>query len=128
MAVMVMTKDSGIPIIAGDCCISIKSFTKGKFEIVCTSMATLKHVMSFLSDASMARVKFNVAPYLIFEGISGHWLSALMMLILGCDVYIPNVKAVQGMSAMRIVQSKDWTSEDELFLSLNKKFMEINRL
>ena len=35
-AVMVMTKDSDIPIIAGDCCISIKSFTKGKFEIVCT--------------------------------------------------------------------------------------------
>jgi hypothetical protein len=33
-AVMVMTKDSDIPIIAGDNCISIKTCTKGKFEIV----------------------------------------------------------------------------------------------
>jgi hypothetical protein len=46
-----------------------------------------------------------------------------MMLMLGCDVYIPGIKAVQEMSAMRIVQSTDWMSKDESLLSLNK-FME----
>lgn len=50
--VMVMRKDSYIPIIAGDCCISIKSFTKGKFEIVSISEATLKHALSYLPEAS----------------------------------------------------------------------------
>jgi hypothetical protein len=123
-AVMVMTKDLDILIIAGDCWISIKNFTKGKFEILCTSKPTLKHsTMSFLPDASMARVKFNAAPSPIFEGISDHWLCALMMLMLGCNVYSPGMKAVQGMSALRMVQSIDWTSKDELFLSLSHKFM-----
>jgi hypothetical protein len=66
MAVMVMTEVLDIPVIAGDCCISIKSFTKGEFEIVCTSKAT----------------------YPIFEGISDHWSRTLMMLMLGCDAHI----------------------------------------
>ncbi len=38
-------------------------------------------------------------------------------------IYIPGTKAVQGISAMRTVQSIDWTSEDDLFLSLNHKFI-----
>jgi hypothetical protein len=87
-AVMVMTKDSDIPIIAGDCCIFSKSFMKGKFEIVSTYKATLRHATSFMPDASMARVKFNATPNHIFKGISDHWLCALMMLMLVGDVYV----------------------------------------
>ncbi len=105
-----------------------KSFTKGKFEIVSTSEATLKHAISFLLDALMARVKFNATPNSTFEGISDHWLHALVMLMLGCDVYILCMKAVWGKSAMRNVQSEDRTSKDELFISLHQKFMEANRL
>ena len=42
-AVMAMTRDSDIPIVAGDCCISIKNFTKGNYDIVSTSEATLRN-------------------------------------------------------------------------------------
>jgi hypothetical protein len=68
--------------------------------------------MSFLPDALMARVKFNAAPNPIFKGITDHQLHALMTLMLGCDVYIPGIKAFHGKSAMRIVQSEDRMSKD----------------
>ena len=99
-AIMVMTKDSDIPIIAGDCCISIKSFTKGKFEIVCTSEATLNHALSYLSEASKEKVQFKAAVNPVFEGICYVRLRALIMLMLGCDVFIPGMKAVNSLTAM----------------------------
>lgn len=127
-AVMVMTKDSDIPIIAGDCCISIKSFTKGKFEIVCTSQATLNHALSHLSEASKEKVQFKAAVNPVFEGICNVRLRALIMLMLGCDVFIPGMKAVKGVSAMRIASSEDRACEDTLFASLHKQFMDKNNL
>ncbi|KAL3771525.1 hypothetical protein ACHAWU_003700 [Discostella pseudostelligera] len=127
-AVMVMTKDSDIPIIAGDDCISIKSFTKGKYEIVSTSESTLKHAMSYLPEASKQRVQFNAAANPVFDGVSNVRLRALIMLVLGCDVYIPGMKAVKGMSALRFVHSEKRACEDELFASLHQKFMEANKL
>jgi hypothetical protein len=66
-AVMVMTKDSDIPIIMGDCCISIKCFSKGKFEIICTSKVTLNHALSYLSDPSKKKVQFKAAVNPMFE-------------------------------------------------------------
>ena len=127
-AVMVMTKDSDIPIIAGDCCISIKSFTKGKFEIVCTSEATLNHALSYLSEASKEKVQFKAAVNPVFEGICYIRLRALIMLMLGCDVFIPGMKAFKGVSAIRIALSEDRACEDTLFASLHKQFMDNNNL
>jgi hypothetical protein len=128
-AVMVMTKDSDIPIITGDCCISIKSFTKGKFEIVCTSVATLNHALSFLPDASKEKVQFKEAENPVFEGIYNVRLRALIMVMLGCDVFIPGMKAIKGAgSAMRIAMSEDRTNEDTMFASLHKQFMDNNKL
>jgi hypothetical protein len=42
------------------------------------------------------------------------------MLMLGCDVFIPGMKAVKGVSAMRIASSEDRACEDTLFASLHK--------
>jgi hypothetical protein len=115
ITVMVMTKDSDIPIIAGDNCISIISFMKSKFESVCTSEAILKHAMSYLPDLSKEKVQFKPAVSLLFEGISNVHLFAPIMLMLGCDVYIPGMKAVKGMSTMKTALSEWRTCEDESY-------------
>ncbi len=85
---MVLTKDSDIPIIAGDNFILIKSFTKGKFEIVSTSEKTLRHALSYLPETSKEKAQFKAAVNPVFEGICNARLCALIMLMLGCDVFI----------------------------------------
>jgi hypothetical protein len=43
-----MTKDTDIPILAGDCCMVINEFTKNKYQTISTSESTLKFAMSLL--------------------------------------------------------------------------------
>ena len=48
--------------------------------------------------------------------------------MLGCDVFIPGMKAFKGVSAIRIALSEDRACEDTLFASLHKQFMDNNNL
>jgi hypothetical protein len=95
---------------------------------VCTSKDTLKNELLYLPEAVKEKAQFDAVANPVFERISNAWLCALIMAILGCDVYIPGMKAVRGKSAMRIVLSEDRTCEDRLFASLEKQFMERNNL
>jgi hypothetical protein len=91
-AMMSMTTDTDIPIIAGDCCMLKSGFTKNRYAISCTSASTLKKVMKFLPSESKAT--FSPAEFPFFEGIMHHRLCALIMLILGCDVNKCGMKGV----------------------------------
>jgi hypothetical protein len=66
------------------------------------------------------KAQFKAAGNLVLEGISNAWLHSLIMLMLGCDMYIPGMKAVRGKSAMRIASSEDRTCEDTLFAPLER--------
>ena len=80
-AIMAMTKDTDIPILAGDCGMVLNEFTKNKYQIVGTSELTLKSAMSMLPPKSGAQFKPAMKP--IFDGIQCPRLRALMMVILG---------------------------------------------
>jgi hypothetical protein len=111
-AMMSMTTDTDIPIIAGDCCMSISGFTKNRYTITCVSAATLKNAMSFLPGESKAT--FSPAEFPFFEGVMHHRLRALIMLILGCDVYKCGMKGVGAkkladfMEKIRMSQRIQW--------------------
>ena len=66
-AVMVMSRDCDIPILSGDCCIAIKGFTKGQYELVSTSESTLKNAMTYLATKSKA--KFVPAKHPFFDSV-----------------------------------------------------------
>jgi hypothetical protein len=74
-AVMAMTTDSDIPIICGDCCIAIKSFTKGAFTVVSVSERTLRQAMKHIATDSKA--KFVQAENPVFDGVKNHRLRAM---------------------------------------------------
>ncbi len=76
---------------------------------MCTSEDTLKNALSYLPEVSKEKIQFNVVENPMFEGIYNARLRALIMVMLGCNVYILGMKAVSGKSEMRIVLSKDWT-------------------
>jgi len=59
---MALTRDSDMPIIAGD---------------------------GFLAEESKDKVQFVDAKCPIFEGVKSRQLRALMMVAMGCDVYKP---------------------------------------
>ena len=82
--------DTDIPLLSGDCCVSIEGFSHKNVQIVCTSKANLEKVLKFIPDGSNAKMVDAENP--IFQGISDHWLRALMMVILGCDVYTSGLK------------------------------------
>ena len=125
-AVMAMTRDSDIPIIAGDCCICIKSFTKGNFEIVSTSEATLRKAMTYLGKDSAAQ--FTVASNPLFDGVANPRMRALMMIILGCDVY-PGIKQVGGQTLRKMKQQSEQESTgDQLFYDLRDLFITSSKL
>ena len=79
------------------------------------------------SQKSKKRAQFKPAANPVFKGMCNVWLHALIMSLLGCcNVFIPGMKAVKGVSAMRIASSGDTTCEDTLFTSLHKQFMDKN--
>jgi len=115
-AIMVMTRDYDIPIISGVCCIAIKGFTKGQYKIVCLSEATLKNVMKNLSNQSQA--KFQQAENPFFDGVSNYRFQVLVMLILGCDVYLTGMKGVKIGKLEPQIESINTTSEKVLYQRL----------
>ena len=110
-AVMVFSTDTDIPLLSEDCCISIKGFAHKNVQIVCTSKANLEKVLKFIPDGSNA--KMVDAEYPIFQGISDHWLRALMMVILGCDVYTSGLKGCGITTLLKHISSCNNT-EDKL--------------
>ena len=127
-AVMAMTRDSDIPIVAGDCCICIKTFTKGNYEIVSTSKNTLRQAMRFI-DKNSTNAKFTEAAVPLFDGVSNPRLRALLMLMLGCDVYGKGMKGVGGKKLMKMMtQHEKKSSNDTIFSFLQGEFMAENKL
>lgn len=125
-AVMVVTRDCDIPFLAGDCCIAIKGFTKGKYELVSTSESTLKNAMQHLSKKNNA--KFHPAKHPVFDGIKDHRLRALIMLILGCDVYLSGMKGTKVTKLEQLIKSKNAATEDVLYQFLFDTFKTKNGL
>ena len=122
-AVMVETRDADIPILAGGGededergCIAIKNFTKGKYGLVGTSESVLKKAMKHLSKDSKA--VFTRAECPIFDGVKCNRLRALMMLCLGCDVYLPGMKGIRATKLAAMIQQIDAPSENALYLNL----------
>jgi hypothetical protein len=126
-AVMTMTRNSDIPIIAGDCCISIRTFTKGNYEIVSTSQKTLWKAKPTLAADSKAT--FNQTAIPLFKGVANLRLHALMMLIIGCNMYGQDMKGVGGKSLLKMIeQIEPKISEETLFTFLQEQFMMKNKL
>ena len=130
-AVMAMTKDTDIPILAGDCGMAINEFTKNKYQIVCTSESTLLFAMSLLPPNSAAKFKRAVKP--IFDGVQCPMLRALMMVILGCDVYYPGMAGVSVTTLAKMIEKKkqefaDTFTEEMLFAWLRQQLMDKNQL
>lgn len=103
-AIMAMTKDTDIPILAGDCGMVLNEFTKNKYQIVGTSELTLKSAMSMLPPKSGAQFKPAMKP--IFDGIQCPRLRALMMVILGCDVYVSGMVGVSVATLSKMIEKK----------------------
>ena len=94
-SIMALTRDSDMPIVAGDAFMGVKDYTKDEsMTIVSTSKATLDNAMKYLPDESKDRVMLVDAVCPIFEGVKSRKLRALMMVALGCDVYKPGIKGV----------------------------------
>lgn len=105
-SVMMITSDSDMVILAGDDSCALKSFTRdGTLEIVSTSEATIKKLMSYLSSDAEQRILFVPAKHPVFEGIEDRKLRALMCLFLGCDVY-GGMKGVGPKSLEDIIKNK----------------------
>lgn len=62
-----LMQDTDIPLLAGDCCISINVFTKGTYLIVSTSAKAIKNVMLHLLADTKA--EFKLAPIPLFDGL-----------------------------------------------------------
>eukprot|EP00956_Cyclotella_meneghiniana_P043052 scaffold251008_cov83-Cyclotella_meneghiniana.AAC.1 len=92
---MAITNDSDMPILAGGEFIALKDYTTdGKMTMVSTTKSTLTKAMEYLSDESKKSVKLTDAKYPIFEGVESRKIRALMMVMLGCDVYGPGMKSI----------------------------------
>ena len=124
-AIMAMTRDADIPILCGDCCIAIKGFTKGSFEIVCVSETHMRHAMTFLPTNSKAT--FTKAKHPIFDGVKDHKLRALFMIILGCDVYI-GMKGVGAAKLEQMIKESKAQTEEDLHKHLRNRLKYTNKL
>lgn len=92
---MAITNDSDMPILAGGEFIALKDYTTdGKMTMVSTTKSTLIKAMEYLSDESKKSVQLTDAKYPIFEGVESRKIRALMMVMLGCDVYGPGMKSI----------------------------------
>lgn len=95
LSILGITRDSDVPIIAGDGYIAAKEYTKDdNMTLVSTSKATLENAMKYLPPEAMDKVELVDAACPIFEGVESRKLRALMMIAIGCDVYKPGIKGV----------------------------------
>ena len=125
-AVMALTQDTDIPLLAGDCCISINVFTKGSYSIVSTSAKAIQNAMLHLSADTKA--EFRIAPVPLFDGIADCRVRAMFMLMLGCDVY-PGINGVGPKTLEAMVKDSNHNgSEDALLSFMKHKFMEKTKL
>lgn len=128
-ATMVMTTDSDIPIIAGDCCIAINQFTKNFYRVRGTSASNIKSVMQLLPKESKA--KFNPAEFPFFDGVKYPRLRALIMVLLGCDVYADGMKGVKTKKLSDLIKDlgkENVTADQDLYLRLFHQFKTKNKL
>jgi hypothetical protein len=130
-AIMAMTKDTDILILAGDCGMVINKFTKNKYQIVGTTESTLKFAMSLLPPKSGAKFKPATKP--IFDSVQCPRLRALMMVILGCDVYVSGMNDVSVATLAKMMDKTkrelaDTFTEGMLFASLRQQLMDKNEL
>jgi len=124
-AVMAETKDSDINIISGGIT-TISSFTKGKFELSCITASKIQDAMKFLSNESKA--VFKPAEFPIFDGVESPRLRALMMVMMGCDVYLAGTKGIRVTKLADLIKAINATSEDALYSALFYKFKSANGL
>ena len=117
-AVMVLSTDTDIPIITGDCCISINGCSKKDFSLTSTSKATLETAMGFLQPNTNASIK--LAEFPIFEGVTNIRLRALMMVILGCDVYPSGYRGFGLKTLSKKIKESQSADNDELYEYLVK--------
>jgi hypothetical protein len=87
--------------------------------------------MSLLPQKSVA--KFLPAQNALFDGFTTPKLCALMMVILGCNVYVHGMKGVSVKTLARMIDnekiySADAFLEDVLFASLRQQLIEKNGL
>jgi hypothetical protein len=120
---MAITNDSDMPILAGDEFIALKEYTRdGKMTLVSTSKHTLQQLLEYLPEESKDFVELEDALCPLFDGINCRKTRALMMVMLGCDVYGRGIKGV-GPKALRHITEKisasiepgDGDSNGELF-------------
>jgi hypothetical protein len=115
---MTITKDTNILIIARDCCLAISEFTKNKYQVVGFFESTLKSAMSLLLPKQSSAV-FKQAAHPLFDSISNPRLFALMVLILGFDVYLSGITGVSVTTLAKIIakEKKEMadTFAEELF-------------
>ena len=112
-AVMIMSTDTDIPVISGDSCIAIKGCSKTQFHLTSTSRATLATAMGFLQPSTKASVE--VAEFPILDGVTNVRLRALMMLLLGCDVYPSGCKGIGLAQLSKKIEESQATNENALY-------------
>ena len=126
--VMALTRDSDMPIIAGDGFLAVKEYTKSEnMTIVCTCKATLERAMKYLPEESNDKVQLVDAKCPIFEGVKSRQLRALMMVAMGCDVYKPGIVGVGPITLKKQMDKvkegmseNDRQDEDKFFNELLK--------
>lgn len=109
-AVMTLTADCDIPILAGDCSITVNSFTEGKWEIASACEATLMKSMKCCVKKSKA--EFHKASLPIFDGVKSPRLRASMMVIVGCDVHGPDMTGVKVPKLAKLIETSHAPNEE----------------
>lgn len=131
-AVMAFSTDADIPIFTGDYCISINSFKRKGFELTCPSREALQTALDILGSETKA--KLVPASHPIFEGLKDDRLRALMMIIIGCDVFPSGRKGVGVPTLTTRIQLVNTTfhlglqSQDDAITFLHQQLMEYMKL
>ena len=124
-ALMAATKDSDIPIVLGNGHVTLSSFTNNKWTLVSTDEKALRSAMKYLPNDSNAT--FEKAKCPVFDGVSDPRLRALMLLIMGCDVYLPGGKNFKLKKMFNFIQTEmQDADEPTLFNALFDKLKDSN--
>jgi hypothetical protein len=127
-SVMAMTRDSDIPVIAGDEYLAIKDFSPkadGNLTLVSTCKRTLENALKHVPECSENKVAIKDAICPIFENVQSRKLRALMMVACGCDVLEKGIPGDVGprtlkkqMDNIRDKMPVNDRSNEELFYNL----------
>jgi hypothetical protein len=126
-SVMAMTRDSDIPVIAGDEYLAIKDFSPkadGNLTLVSTCKRTLENALKHVPECSENEVAIKDAICPIFENVQSRKLRALMMVACGCDVLEKGIPGVgprtlkKQMDNIRDKMPVNDRSNEELFYNL----------